>query len=391
MSLSLSAQRELRDLINELEVLSVKPVVTSEERRKIDVLKVKISAVKSGSISDELRNADVDSLLREVGLPVPDRRADAKAEVEERATLRTIIGAQFEGRSKEFRTYSGLVSSGDPMVPQGFITKLQEAQISAGPLFAGSPLLTDVSGGLTGPTKIPVMDDTSTGTGYDVTEDSQETYQNPSLSNVSSTLSRFSSGIILYSLELSDDVVAFDKLTNVLARSLGRRVSRIQNQTFLASVMTALAANSSAGALSSETSGLVSFDDVVSLVGSVNGAYRTNASFLMNSKTATQIGKLKDSQGRPILRDILAPQPKLLGYDVYIGDFCDDPNTTENKPVIFGDFSTLYSRATDFTIQVFRERFIDQGSYAVVARRRADVQYTIPTTADSALKYLTIS
>lgn len=385
-NLSVSAQIELRQKQNELMALSNKETLTPSEKRKFDSLLASISLLKSGAISDEVRNAEADRLAKEIGLPTFDRTEDAKRQREERAALRKMLST-----NGEYRTYSPLVSSGSPVVPQGFIKRVAEAQMSAGPLFAGSPLLTDVTGSETSPSKIPTMDDT-TATGYVQTEGEAETEVNPvAIGNVTSTLSRFSSGILLYSMELSQDVTTFDSLSQILANALGKRVGRIQNATFLASLLTTLASNSSA-AVDSASSGVVGYDDIATLVGSVNAAYRASASagFIMNSATALELAKIEDSAGRPIMRHVLGQKPTLLGYPVFFSDYADSI-ATGNKPVLFGDFSTLYSRATDMEIKVFTERYIDQGSFALLARRRSDIKYVIQSTSDSAIKYISVS
>lgn len=373
MSTSVYAQ-QLEEISREMGTLSLRSSLTAQEDRRMTYLTSQAATFRS-LIAAEVGNVET-------------RETRKSQPTEERQMVRRMLAN--EGFA-ETRTYTPMQSANSPYVPQGFVKKLVEAQMSAGPLFAGSPILTDVSGGETGPTKIPVMDDTST-QGYVQTEDSTETDINPAaLSNVTSTLTRFSSGMILYSMELAQDVTTFDSFTGILANALGKRLGRIQNSTFLASVMTALGANSSA-AVSSVTSGVIGYEDVVGLVSEVNAAYRSSAGagFLMNSSTALALSKIEGNDLRPIFREILAPQPKLLGYPVHISDYADSI-ATGNRPVVFGDFSTLCARATDLEIKVFTERFVDQGSYALLARRRSDIKYAVQSTSDSALKYISVS
>jgi HK97 family phage major capsid protein len=342
------------------------------------------------------------SNLRALLAEAPEKRpATSTTDAEERAMLRRFLThkpTDPNKRNPTYRTYAPMnttesgTGAGGFWIPQGFIKVLAESQMSAGPLYAGSPLLTDVTITETGPARLPTLNDTAS-TGFEHTENNTEsdgTY-NGLISNVTTALRSWSSGFVQYSLELSTDVASFDSFTKILARSLGARIGRIQNSSFLSSLMTKLAANSSAGAQSSLTSGVVGYDDVTDLVASVNAAYRSNAAFLMNSDTARLVAQIDTSDaGYLPFRSVLAAKPTLLDYPVYISDFCDDI-TTGDKPILFGDFSTIYSRATDFEIQVFTERFIESGSYALVARRRSDIQYAIQSTADSAIKYLTIS
>jgi HK97 family phage major capsid protein len=385
-NLSITAQKELRMAQNELMELSNRPSLTSMERRRFDSLLATVSLLKSGAISDEVRHSEADDLAKELGFSRVDRTAEARKRNEERAMLRKILSSQ-----GEYRTYSPLASSGSAFVPQGFERVVEEAQMSAGILYAGSPLVsntyaTEENPG--NPSKLPTVDDTAS-TGYVVDENTAETDVNYPLGNVTLTLQKMSTGILLYSMEISED--SFGPLSQVLGTAIGRRLGKIQNSTFQASLLTTLGSNSSAS-VSSAVASIISEEDVYELVGAVNAAYAQSpsAAFSMSRGAQKAIAKLQSSGGLPVFREVMAAEPKLLGFPVYISDYCDSV-ATGNKPILFGDWSAVYIKSLPLSVKVLTERFVDQGSYGVVGRKRAAMSYGIQATSDSALKYLFIS
>ncbi len=81
-------------------------------------------------------------------------------------------------------------------------------------------------------------------------------------------------------------------------------------------------------------------DALIDLVYALGAQYRANATFVMNSKTAGAVRKLKDADGRFLWSDGLAAgQPaRLLGYPVLIAE--DMPDIAADATAIaFGDFA----------------------------------------------------
>jgi HK97 family phage major capsid protein len=101
---------------------------------------------------------------------------------------------------------------------------------------------------------------------------------------------------------------------------------------------------------------------------------------------------LKTTGGLPIFKHILAQKPTLLDYPVYVSDFADPINTSGKHPILFGDWSYVFLRhIPGIELQKLQERYVDQYSDALVARKRADMQYACPSTSDSAIKMLSFS
>ncbi len=99
-------------------------------------------------------------------------------------------------------------------------------------------------------------------------------------------------------------------------------------------------------------------DAVVDLVYALEANYRANASFVMNSKTAGAVRKMKDADGRFLWSDGLAAgEPaRLMGYPVLIAE--DMPDIANNAfAVAFGDFAAGYTIAERPDMRVLRDPF----------------------------------
>ncbi|MGM0583584.1 MAG: phage major capsid protein [Pseudomonadota bacterium] len=99
-------------------------------------------------------------------------------------------------------------------------------------------------------------------------------------------------------------------------------------------------------------------DAIVDLVYSLGARYRTKASFVMNSKTAGAVRKMKDADGRFLWSDGLAAgEPaRLMGYPVLIAE--DMPDIADGAcAVAFGDFGSGYTIAERPDLRVLRDPF----------------------------------
>ncbi|MBY5975842.1 phage major capsid protein [Phaeobacter italicus] len=99
-------------------------------------------------------------------------------------------------------------------------------------------------------------------------------------------------------------------------------------------------------------------DAIIELVYALGAQYRANASFLMNSKTAGILRKLKDADGRFLWSDgLAAAEPaRLMGYRVVIAE--DMPDADANAfAVAFGDFAAGYTIAERPDLRVLRDPF----------------------------------
>jgi HK97 family phage major capsid protein len=99
-------------------------------------------------------------------------------------------------------------------------------------------------------------------------------------------------------------------------------------------------------------------DAIVDLVYALDATYRANATFVMNSKTAGAVRKMKDADGRFLWSDgLAAAEPaRLMGYPVLIAE--DMPDIAEDAYAIaFGDFRAGYTIADRPDLRVLRDPF----------------------------------
>lgn len=99
-------------------------------------------------------------------------------------------------------------------------------------------------------------------------------------------------------------------------------------------------------------------DAIVDLVYALGARYRANATFVMNSKTAGAVRKMKDADGRFLWSDGLAAgEPaRLMGYPVLIAEDMPDIASDANA-IAFGDFTSGYTIAERPDLRVLRDPF----------------------------------
>ena len=99
-------------------------------------------------------------------------------------------------------------------------------------------------------------------------------------------------------------------------------------------------------------------DAIIDLVYALGAQYRANAAFVMNSKTAGAVRKLKDNDGRFLWSDgLAAAEPaRLMGYPVLIAEDMPDI-TTGADAIAFGDFGAGYTVAERPDLRVLRDPF----------------------------------
>lgn len=113
------------------------------------------------------------------------------------------------------------------------------------------------------------------------------------------------------------------------------------------------------------------FDVFGSMIYTLKAGYRTNARWVMNSKTAGRLRIMKDADGRFMWQDSLAAgQPALLmGYPVTIAE--DMPDIGANTfPVAFGDFFRGYLVADRTDIRIVRDEVTLPGFVRYIISKR---------------------
>ena len=99
-------------------------------------------------------------------------------------------------------------------------------------------------------------------------------------------------------------------------------------------------------------------DAIIELVYALGAEYRSGATFVMNSKTAGAVRKMKDADGRFLWSDGLAAgEPaRLMGYPVLIAE--DMPDIASDAYAIaFGNFKAGYTVAERPDLRILRDPF----------------------------------
>lgn len=112
-------------------------------------------------------------------------------------------------------------------------------------------------------------------------------------------------------------------------------------------------------------------DCLISLVYALSADYRANATFVMNSKTAGAVRKIKDTEGRFMWSDGLsvAAPATLMGYPVLIAE--DMPDIAANAyPIAFGDFNAGYTIAERPDLRILRDPFSAKPNVLFYASKR---------------------
>ncbi len=112
-------------------------------------------------------------------------------------------------------------------------------------------------------------------------------------------------------------------------------------------------------------------DAIVDLVYALGARYRANGTFVMNSKTAGAVRKLKDSNGRFLWSDGLAAgEPsRLMGYRVVIAEDMPDI-AADSMSIAFGDFGAGYTIAERPDTRILRDPFSAKPNVLFYATKR---------------------
>jgi len=112
-------------------------------------------------------------------------------------------------------------------------------------------------------------------------------------------------------------------------------------------------------------------DALVDLVYTLGAEYRARAAFVMSSRTAGELRKMKDSHGRFLWVEGLAgDQPaRLLGYPVQIVEAMPEIGP-DSFAIAFGDFSHGYTIAERPDIRILRDPFSNRPNVTFFATKR---------------------
>ena len=112
------------------------------------------------------------------------------------------------------------------------------------------------------------------------------------------------------------------------------------------------------GTMSTASPTQIVADELIDLVYALGAGYRANASFVINSKVASILRKMRDSDRRFVWSDSLAAgEPaRLLGYPVMVSEDMPEPGTGR-AAVLIGDFRAGYTIVERPDLRVLRDPF----------------------------------
>ena len=112
-------------------------------------------------------------------------------------------------------------------------------------------------------------------------------------------------------------------------------------------------------------------ESLIDLVYSLAAGYRANATFVMNSKTAGAVRKMKDTDGRFLWGDsmVTGEPARLLGYPVLIAEDMHDVGANQ-YPIAFGDFNAGYTIVERPDMRIQRDPFTQKPHVLFFATKR---------------------
>jgi HK97 family phage major capsid protein len=282
--------------------------------------------------------ASFDAFLRG-NSPLKSMDIDFRVVAAEKRALRS--GAT----NHEFRTLvKGTAGAGGNLIPTSFVRELYDyLEVYSGMRRTNATIITTTSG-----ENLEFPRVNSGGTAAGVAEGGTIAPVDPTFGKM--TLGAFKFGQLLqYSTELAQDSGV--DLLGFAARDFGRALGRVTDNKYVlgagstepTGLMAVIGTGHTGG---TGQAGVPTFDDLITLLYSVNEEYRANgAHWLMRDATAGAIRKLKDNDGQYLWQPSqqVGSPDRLLGFPVVT-----DPNVAATGSnalsVAFGDFSAFYIR-----------------------------------------------
>jgi HK97 family phage major capsid protein len=378
--LSISAQLELRQCQDELLAISNKEKITPAEKRKFDALLARVSLLKSGAISDEVRAKQADAAAKEFGITIERLSEEQRARNERREEFRRFL------KIGETRTYSGMNTTtganGGFLVPADFQDELFKGIAQYDPLMDENNvrlLRTDNARAITLPGI--ALDTISSSI---VTQNTQiAPVANPTVSKNVLAGYTYKTNPIAGTFELEQD--SFEGLSSILtqafsvglARGIGADLVNGNGTTAPQGLLTA-AANSG---VTTGAAGVISATDINDIYFSVNRAYRNSpkCAWVMSDTVYQMIRAAKDSNNRPLL-NMHGDDEVLMGKRVLVSPSV--PSVAGSQGIIFGDLSQYVVRvvknSTEITRSIETPGYAEKGIALFTAWTRVDANLIAP-------------
>lgn len=169
---------------------------------------------------------------------------------------------------------------------------------------------------------------------------------------------------------IADSVVAIE---SYIAELIAEEIAQKEGVAFISGDGTGKPTGIVNGLTPTALADVITYDLLVDFFMSLPAQYRANGAFLVAEDVYTELLKLKDTAGRPLLNSVgnsISGQPEytLFGKTIHI-----EPNLTA-KHAIFADFKRAYA-IVDRSAMVIRstsERYIDEDMTGIIATKRTD-------------------
>lgn len=115
----------------------------------------------------------------------------------------------------------------------------------------------------------------------------------------------------------------------------------------------------------------IKYDDLISAIGALKYQFRRNAAWIVHRDVETQLRKLKDGSGRPLLENSIDGRrpPALLGFPLYTSEYSPSVMTSGRYVAILGDLKFYYVvDQTDFLIQRLEELYSETNQLGLIIR-----------------------
>jgi HK97 family phage major capsid protein len=275
----------------------------------------------------------------------------------------------------EYRALTvGTDSSGGYVVPDLFRNELQTTLKAFGGVREVANVITTDSGQNL---EWPTFDGTAQ-VGAIVAENVQVAELDPAFGIASLDSYLWSSKLVRVPIQLTQDS-AID-IESFLRNALAERIARIQNTKFTVGTGTGEPDGVAVGATVGKTAAsatVLTPDEIIDLVHSVDPAYRANGKFMLNDAIIATIRKMKEATTNAYMWQpgMQAGVPStLLGYPVITNQDMDASLATTDIAALFGDFKKYYviRDVKSFEVMVLKERYADYHQVGYLGFARSD-------------------
>ena len=136
-------------------------------------------------------------------------------------------------------------------------------------------------------------------------------------------------------------------------------------------------ASTSTKKIQSESTSVISFDDIIKLKDAIKAAHQTGAYFVMRDTTLTAVRLLKDKNGRYLVNDDVTEEgrPTILGKPVYTSDAMPEIGK-DAEPIIYVNpkVALAVKLTEDMELQVLKEKYATQHVIGVVGWAEVDAK-----------------